>query len=100
LKSAGSVFTHGEDERLAKALLSLLRRADAGKALLDPWLAALPAENKALWQTKPLDPAGYASVQNQRGCLRALYAVAMADAEGRVPEELRAKILAAVIRTS
>jgi len=100
LRSAGAVFTHGEDERLARALLSLLRRADADKALLDAWLTALPAENKALWQAPALDPAGYASVQNQRGCLRSLYAVAMADQEGRVPEALRAKILAAVMRTS
>jgi len=37
------VFTHAEDERLAAALLSVVRRPGFDPTILDPWLARFVA---------------------------------------------------------
>lgn len=73
LASAETAFTHGEDERLAAALLTLLLRPDADAGLLDGWLSRLQAAGARLWGTPPfVDPRAYASVQNQKGALKSL----------------------------
>lgn len=74
LDAAPAVFTHGEDERLAAALLALLLRPDADGRLLDGWLARLRVAHAALWATGPLvDPSAYARVQNQKNTLAAVH---------------------------
>lgn len=74
LNAADTAFTHGEDERLAAALLSLLLREDARAERLNPWLARLREAGRALWTTPPLvDPAAYARVQNQKNTLKSLH---------------------------
>ncbi len=67
LRTAGVVFTWGEDERLALALLSLTRRKDFDPKPLETWLAALSAENTALWKSGPaIDPAAFVPVRAQK----------------------------------
>jgi hypothetical protein len=67
------VFTHAEDERLAAALLSVVRRPDFDPAILDPWLARFVALEKHAWSKAPPDPQVLAASQNARNLLRSLH---------------------------
>jgi hypothetical protein len=70
LRTAGVVFTWGEDERLALALLSLARRKDFDPKPFEAWLASLAAENAALWKNGPaIDPAAFVPVRAQKQAL-------------------------------
>jgi hypothetical protein len=70
LKTAGVVFAWGEDERLAQALVSLSRRKDFDPKPFEAWLAALAAENTALWKNGPrIDPAAFVAVRAQKQAL-------------------------------
>jgi hypothetical protein len=102
LRDADVAFTHGEDERLASTLASLLVRSDASPTLLVPWLARLKESGAELWRNEPLvDPAAYRSLQNQENCLKNLHVIlsvralekplpsAAAAADGAVLEVLK-----------
>jgi len=67
------VFTHAEDERLAAALLSVVRRPDFDPALLDPWLERFVALEKKVWEKAPPDPAALDASQNARNLLRGFH---------------------------
>ena len=81
LAGAGSPFVWGEDERLARALLSLVRRADFDPAPFAAWLDRLQAAQAALWRAPALDPAAYVALDNQKQALRALAVMLAAEAE-------------------
>jgi hypothetical protein len=68
-------LVHGEDERLARAVLSLVRRADFDAAAFRAWHSAYPAKQKALWSAPRLDPAGYAALGNAKHLLVSLYSL-------------------------
>jgi hypothetical protein len=68
-----AVFTHAEDERMAAAVLSVVRRPGFDPAILDPWLARFPALEKQVWSQTPPDPARLDASQNARNLLRSLY---------------------------
>ena len=70
---ATPVFTHAEDERLAAALLSVVRRSDFDPALLDPWLARFVALEKTVWEKAPPDRGVLDASQNARNLLRSFY---------------------------
>lgn len=67
------VFTHAEDERLAAALLSVVRRPDFDSASLDPWLARFAALEKQVWSKAPPDGPTLDASQNARNLLRSFY---------------------------
>ena len=67
------VFTHAEDERLAAALLSVVRRPDFDPTILDPWLARFVALEKQVWSKAPPDPQTLDASQNARNLLRSLH---------------------------
>lgn len=67
------VFTHSEDERLAAALLSVVRRPDFDASILDPWLEPLVALEKQVWEKAPPDPAALDASQNARNLLRGFF---------------------------
>ncbi len=76
LRGADVAFTHGEDERIASTLASLVSRADATPALLDPWLGRITKAGADLWRNEPLvDPVEYRSVQNQENALKNLHVI-------------------------
>ena len=76
------VFTHAEDERLAAALLSVVRRPDFDPAILDPWLARFVALEKQVWSKAPPDPATLDASQNARSLLRSLFVLLSPPAQG------------------
>ena len=67
------VFTHAEDERLAAALLSVVRRPDFDPAILLPWLERFVALEKKSLQKAPPDPATLDASQNARNLLRSFF---------------------------
>lgn len=85
LRTAGVVFAWGEDERLAQALLSLARRKDFDPKPFETWLAALAAENTALWRNGPaIDPAAFVPVRAQKQAL--VHLAALLSREEARPE--------------
>jgi hypothetical protein len=82
---------HGEDDRLAKATLDILRRNLVGPEVLEPWLARLAASARPDFQTEG-DP--YALSGNVQPFLRALY-LQLAFAPG--PPAHRADLLLTLI---
>jgi len=69
------VFTHAEDERLAAALVSVVRRSDFDPASLDPWLERFVALEKQVWTRMPPDSATLDASQNARNLLRSFHAL-------------------------
>jgi hypothetical protein len=69
------VFTHAEDERLAAALVSVVRRSDFDPASLDAWLERFVALEKQVWTKMPPDGATLDQSQNARNLLRSFYAL-------------------------
>lgn len=88
LRSAGLVFTWGEDARLAAALLSLVRRKDLDPRPFHDWFAALASEHQALWKGE-LDPAAYVRVRSQLNALAHLAALVARQEPGSVPAPFR-----------
>ncbi|MGD8376569.1 MAG: DUF2785 domain-containing protein [Acidobacteriota bacterium] len=67
----GLVYVWGEDERLARAVLSLVDREDLDRKAFQGWLAALERPSERLWEGE-LDTARFMAVQNTRNTLRSL----------------------------
>lgn len=72
-QSGAPVFTHAEDERLAAAVVSVVRRADFEVSLLGPWLERFVELEKGVWAVTPPQASGLAASQNARNLLRNLY---------------------------
>lgn len=70
------VYTHAEDERLAAALVSVLRRPDFDAAILEPWLERFVALEKRTWEGPARDPDLLAAAHNARNLLQALFVLA------------------------
>jgi len=92
LSAAGQTFTHGENERLAAAVQSLVLRKDFDAAAFTRFLAALAEPGAHLWDQGPLvDPVRFAAAQNAKDLLRSLYVGLVLDKAA--PEPPRAEIL-------
>ena len=75
LGAVEEVLTHGEDERLARAALSIVARSDFDEAGFRTWIATLaPAR-----PTGPPTPASLAAAQNRKNFVVSLYAVLSTD---------------------
>lgn len=98
----GIVYTFGEDERLARAVVSLARRDDVDRAALGAWLEELSGRSEGLWEGK-LDLRRFARVRNTGNLLKSLFVMLSAEGEGRegAPEAVsgvRDEVLAALGR--
>lgn len=69
---SSELFTHGEDQRLAAALLSLARRADFDPKALDSWIHDVKGSEQKLFDAPVFDHALFFSIENQKNCLRGL----------------------------
>jgi len=73
LATAPTVFTHGEDERFARAVLSIVNRADFDRAAFGAWTSRMrPARLPA--KPSPADLAGAQNVKNALSKLEVLLA--------------------------
>jgi len=74
LRAARQTFTHGENERLAAAVQSLVLRTDFDAAALPRFLADVAEPGEHLWDKGSLvDPVLFAATQNAKDLLRSLY---------------------------
>ncbi len=72
MDNPGGVFTHDEDERLAEAVASLVRREDFDGAPLSALADRVLRDAKTLFEGK-LDPRRFAAIENWKHLLRGLY---------------------------
>ncbi|HJQ99254.1 MAG TPA: DUF2785 domain-containing protein [Candidatus Polarisedimenticolaceae bacterium] len=97
VQGAGIVFAWGEDERLASAVLAVLRRGDLDPAAWTAWLDGLAGASKGLWDAPAFDVRKFATEQNVKHLLARLYVLLYA-----VPEpspklvEARAQVMGAL----
>lgn len=89
LSSSSAVYVFGEDERIARVFVSLIRRKDARPGLIDGWMANLAKNHKALWQTPKLDIPRFASVQNQKSVGRSLFVMLAKDPPGEAVDSAK-----------
>jgi Protein of unknown function (DUF2785) len=89
------VYVWGEDERLARTLVSLVRRPDFEPALVDPWLAGFATLHKKAWEGALPDPALLAADRNAANLLKSLHTFLAQPAEtAAAVAPVRAKLLA------
>jgi hypothetical protein len=75
VESSQAVFAWGENDRMALALQSAVRRPDADASALESWLAKWAEDHKKLWANGPhVDAAQFALVENGKQLLRGLHA--------------------------
>lgn len=74
----GEVYRHGEDERMARAVLSILYRDDLDRTGFRDWLEDLGRLSTGLWEGE-LDPRRFAKVENAKNLLRCLFVLLSAD---------------------
>lgn len=95
IRAAEVVFAWGENERLARAVESLVLRPDFDGVAFTAWLAAVQEDGKRLWQNGPaIDPGRFPGVQNAKDLLRSLYVgLELRGRERANVEAVRAEIL-------
>jgi hypothetical protein len=74
LSSAGRIYTYGEQDRLAVALLSFILREDFELSYFESWLQAMQQTDTAVSQKSPPDPVTLALFENHTYLLEALLA--------------------------
>jgi len=75
IESHDAVFTWGENDRLALALHSAVRRSDADAPALAAWIQHWVDEHRQLWANGPqVDPRRFAIVENAKQVMRSLHA--------------------------
>jgi hypothetical protein len=73
LRTAGRIYTYGEQGRLAVALLCVITRDDFDVSHFQNWLTAVQQDNAA-WQKSPPDPIQLALFENHTYLLEAMLA--------------------------
>lgn len=82
VESADTVFTWGENDRIALALQSAVRRDDVDGAALEQWVAVWVDQYKVLWAKGPqVDPRQFAVVENARQIMRSLVTALSVEAK-------------------
>jgi hypothetical protein len=81
LESHDAVFAWGENDRVALALHSAVRRADADSAALTAWTQEWIKAHQDLWAKGPqVDPRRFVVVENAKQVMRSLHAALSMDA--------------------
>ncbi len=73
LRSAGQIYTFGEQDRLAVALLCVITRDDFDLSHFQNWLESVE-QDSAVWQKSPPDPIQLALFENHTYLLEAMLA--------------------------
>ena len=71
LSTAPQVYTQGEQDRMAAAVLAVIRRSSFDQASFGVWLTTLDNEDKQVW-ANPVTPETLARYQNHTYFLQAL----------------------------
>lgn len=74
LATAPTVYSYGEQDRLALAVKAIITRKDFDATYFESWLKHLDEADAKVWQEKPLTTATLATYQNRTYTLEALAA--------------------------
>ena len=94
LATAPDVYTQGEQDRLAAAVVSVVRRADFDTTTFDPWLKKIVEEDHDVWTATTV--ASLARYQNHNYLLQALIARLSLEPESPRMADLLQKTLDAL----
>ena len=100
IESHDAVFVWGENDRMALALQSAVRRPDADAAALTDWTQFWIKAHQELWANGPqVDPRRFARVENAAQVMRSLHAaLAMESAPTPTGEAARQTLIAALAK--
>jgi hypothetical protein len=100
IEAHGAVFTWGENDRMALALQSALRRPDADAAALTAWTQDWVKAHQELWANGPqVDSRRFASVENATQVMRSAHAaLSMESAPTPSGEAARQTLIAALAK--
>ena len=100
IESSDVVFTWGENDRMALALQSAVRRADADAASLDAWTQVWVKAHQRLWANGPqVESRRFAVVENASQVMRSLHtALAMESAPTPAGEAARQILIATLAK--
>ncbi len=92
LTTAPDVYTQGEQDRLAAAVVTVIRRSDFQIADFESWLNGIQAEDRDVWTATT--PESLARFQNHNYMLHALTARLSIEPDSARTSEYRQKVLA------
>jgi len=100
LESHDAVFAWGENDRVALALQSAVRRPDADTAALSAWTQAWVKAHQELWAHGPqVDPRRFVVIENAKQVMRSLHAaLSMETAPTATGETARQALLSALAK--
>jgi len=98
IESSDAVFVWGENNRMALAIQSAVRRADADAASLAEWTQSLVKAYQMLWQNGPqVDSRRFAVVENASQVMRSLLAALSMESAPTPAGEAARQILIATL---
>ena len=74
LATAGLIYTHGEQDRLALAVIAIIERTDSQKEVIARWLQQMQEKDRAMWKLSPIPLDEMSRYQNDTYLLEALAA--------------------------
>jgi hypothetical protein len=100
IESSDEVFAWGENDRMALALQSAVRRADADPAALADWIQYWVTAHRTLWANGPqINPRRFTTVENATQVMRSLHAaLSMESAPTPTGEAARQSLIAALAK--
>jgi hypothetical protein len=100
IESHDAVFVWGENDRMALALQSAVRRPDADPAAFSDWTQSWVNAHRTLWANGPhVDPRRFAIVENAAQVMRSLHAaLSMESAPTPTGDAARQTLIAALAK--
>ena len=98
LATAPTVYSYGEQDRLALAVRAIVTRRDFDSEYFNKWLASLNDADGKVWKEKPLTPATLAAYQNRTYMLEALIARMSTESLNPTATAAQAKVVAIIAR--
>ena len=74
LATANVIYTHGEQDRLALAVMAIIERADFQQDAFTRWLQRMQEDDRAMWKLSPIPLQEMSGYQNDSYMLEALAA--------------------------
>ena len=98
LATAPTVYSYGEQDRLALAVRSIIMRRDFDAEYFSNWLAGLNEADDKVWKEKPLTPATLATYQNRTYMLEALIARMSTETLSPAASAAQTKVVAIIAK--
>jgi hypothetical protein len=98
LATSPTVYSYGEQDRLALAVRSIITRRDFDAGYFNKWLAGLNEADDQVWKEKPLTPAILATYQNRTYMFEALIARMSTESLNPTATAAQARVVAIIAR--